>query len=52
MLLRLDPNSDRVVRKLRLGVYAAQAGASEIEAQGRWAPVAIGRGALWLAITP
>jgi YVTN family beta-propeller protein len=51
-ILRVDPGSEKVVREIRLGVYAAQAGASEIEAQGGWAPIAIGEGALWLPVTP
>jgi YVTN family beta-propeller protein len=51
-LLRVDPKAEKVVGEIRLGVYAAQAGASEIEAQGGWAPMATGEGALWLPVTP
>lgn len=51
-LLRVDPRSEKVVREIRLGVYAAQAGAGDIEAQGDWAPMAVGQGLLWLAVTP
>jgi streptogramin lyase len=51
-LLRVDPRAEKVVAEIRLGVYAAQAGASEIEAQGGWAPMATGEGAVWLPVTP
>jgi YVTN family beta-propeller protein len=51
-LLRVDPKSEKVVREIRLGVYAAQAPAGDIEAQGGWAPIAAGEGALWLPVTP
>jgi streptogramin lyase len=42
-LLRVDPKSERVVRTLRLGVYAAQANV--------WAPLAVGQGAVWVPVT-
>lgn len=42
-LLRVDPNSETVVRTIRLGVYAAQVNA--------WAPLAVGQGAVWLPVT-
>jgi DNA-binding beta-propeller fold protein YncE len=51
-LVRFDPRSDRVVEELALGVYAAQAGAGEIEAQGRWAPIAVRYGAAWVTVSP
>ena len=51
-LLRVDPQSQKVVRKIPLGVYASQSGSGEVGAQGRWAPVAVGYGAVWLAVTP
>jgi YVTN family beta-propeller protein len=51
-LLRLDPRSEKIVRKVRLGVYAAQAGTSGLEAQGRWARMTTGFEALWLPVTP
>jgi DNA-binding SARP family transcriptional activator/outer membrane protein assembly factor BamB len=51
-LVRFDPRSDRVVEEFALGVYAAQAGAGEIEAQGRWAPIAVRYGAAWVAVSP
>lgn len=52
MLLRVDPRSDRVVRTIRLGAFAAQAGSGELEAQGRWAPMVAAAGALWIPVTP
>jgi YVTN family beta-propeller protein len=42
-LLRVDPNSETVVRTIRLGVYPAQASA--------WAPIAVGQGAVWVPVT-
>jgi YVTN family beta-propeller protein len=42
-LLRVDPKSERVVRTIRLGVYAAQ--------ESAWAPVAVGQGAVWVPVT-
>jgi hypothetical protein len=41
-LLRVDPNSETVVRPIRLGVYAAQVNTS--------APVAVGQGGVWLPV--
>jgi YVTN family beta-propeller protein len=40
-LLLVDPKSERVVKTIRLGVYAAQV----------WAPIAVGEGAVWIAVT-
>jgi YVTN family beta-propeller protein len=40
-LLRVDPKSETVVRAIPLGVYAAQASA----------PLAVGQGAVWVAVT-
>jgi DNA-binding beta-propeller fold protein YncE len=51
-LLRIDPQSENVVREIRLGVYPAQAGSGDIGAQGGWAPMAVGEGAVWLPVTP
>ena len=42
-LLRVDPNSETVVRTIRLGVYAAQQDVS--------APLAVGQGAVWVPVT-
>jgi YVTN family beta-propeller protein len=42
-LLRVDPNSETVVRTIRLGVYAAQESDS--------APLAVGQGAVWVPVT-
>lgn len=40
-LSRVDPKSERVIRTIRLGVYPAEAGT----------PLAVGQGAVWLAVT-
>jgi hypothetical protein len=42
-LLRVDPNSETVVRTIRLGVYAALQDVS--------APLAVGQGAVWVPVT-
>jgi YVTN family beta-propeller protein len=42
-LLRVDPDSETVVRTIRLGVYAAQQDVS--------APLAVGQGAVWVPVT-
>jgi YVTN family beta-propeller protein len=42
ILLRIDPKSDRVTKKIRLGVIPAPA----------WAPIAVGEGAVWISVMP